>query len=443
MRPPVCNHLAIDAGMANVITPFWKRLPRFVSYPASPSTLGVLAVIAILSALSFRASLFGALVQIALFFAFLRYGYAVLLQTARGRLTPPPLSRETLIEDIELPFKQALVFIAMGVLTVTAYGLVGAFAASALNLLFLLAVPATAMVITIDRSFLRALNPVALFGIVRRVGWSYLLLYCFLLLFWSGASAVISIFFGQLPDAAFVTLYAFASMYLMLSMFNVTGYVIYQFHEQLGFGIDVGRDDAGETAPRTREATTRGSPPTEANVAVAEENLPEAIARLQVQVRAAPAEQGVRRRLHELLKLSKRREDMLRHAREWLAQLLADRRYQQALDLVHDCLPADPQFRPEEAAQIYPLASFAHQTHDDKTALYLLSGFARRHPGHADIPRAYLLAAKLLCEAMKQEAQAKKLLEDLLRRYPRHELAPAIKNYLGVVTDLVAQTGPR
>lgn len=432
----MCKNFTTEIGTENVITPFWQRLPHFFVYPANLSSLGVMAVIAMLSALSFRASLFGVLLEIVLFFAFLRYAYAVLLHTALGRPMPPPLSRETLLDSIELPLKQAFVFIAMSVLTGVAYGLFGAFEAQALGLAFLSAVPATVVIIASDRSFLRALNPVVLAGIVRRVGWSYLVLCFFLLLLWVGSSTAVSIFFGQLPDTAFVALYAFASMYLLLMLFNMMGYVLHQFRERPGFAVDLDGDGTGQ-APAADPIAI------EVNLLVTEGKIVEAIARLEEVTPATPGEHGVHQRLHELLKLARRREDMVRHAHEWLPRLLGDQRYPQALDLIRDCLPVDPEFRPHEAAQIYPLATFAHRTHRGQIALRILSGFARRYPGHADIPRAYLLAARLLCETAKRDAQAKKLLEDLLRRYPQHELAPAIENYLGVVNRLIAQPGAR
>lgn len=437
---PVCKNYATALGMANIITPFWKRLPHFFLYPVNLSSLGVIASIMILSALTFRASLVGALLQLVLFVMFLRYAYAVLLHTALGHRTPPPLSHATLIEGMELPFKQVFVFVAMGLIAGLAEDLAGGLAGAMLSWLFLLAVPATVMVIAIDHSFFRALNPLVLAGIVRHIGWSYLLLYFFLLLLWGGSTTAVSVLYGRVPTLIFVAMYAFASMYFMLIMFNMMGYVIYQYHEELGFSPEV---DVGGAAASVAAGATLDPAANEVNILVTEGKVPEAIALLQERVRKSPGDHDLHERLHKLLKLANRGEDMARHGRDWLGQLIGDKRHKKAVDVVRDCIPADPEFRPNDPAQIYPLASFARDTHENKIAIHLLNGFMRRHAGHPDIPRVCLLAAKLLCETLKQDAQAQKILEELLRRYPQHELVPEIRKYLGIIGKLAAQPGAR
>ena len=48
----------------------------------------------------------------------------------------------------------------------------------------------------------------------------------------------------------------------------------------------------------------------------------------------------------------------------------------------------------------------------------------------------YFLAAKILCEELKQDAKAKALLTHLITKYPHHGLTPEMKKYLQLLENL-------
>ena len=77
------------------IVPFWSRLPRFFLYPLH---FGAVALILVSMALAYVAQytffVFGLLGLISI--GFVRYGYAVLENTARGHLTADHLFGERL-----------------------------------------------------------------------------------------------------------------------------------------------------------------------------------------------------------------------------------------------------------------------------------------------------------------------------------------------------------
>jgi hypothetical protein len=62
--------------------------------------------------------------------------------------------------------------------------------------------------------------------------------------------------------------------------------------------------------------------------------------------------------------------------------------------------------------------------------------FDQRHPKNPAIPKAYFLAAKILFERKRQEAQAKKILSSLLLKFSDHPLVPEIKNYLDFINGV-------
>ena len=69
--------------------------------------------------------------------------------------------------------------------------------------------------------------------------------------------------------------------------------------------------------------------------------------------------------------------------------------------------------------------------------LRLLSGFHKRFPKSRDIPKNYLLVAKLLNERMGKDAEALQLLQQLKRTYPDHELMPEIDARLALIERML------
>lgn len=95
-----------------------------------------------------------------------------------------------------------------------------------------------------------------------------------------------------------------------------------------------------------------------------------------------------------------------------------------AYQLLADSLKRIAEETPERLAAdwIQPLARHALAAQDADMVLRLTRNFARRHPGHAHIFANYLLAAKALAQ-QGNTAAARKLLEQLLNRYPDHPRA--------------------
>ena len=109
-------------------------------------------------------------------------------------------------------------------------------ALAVVTILFLMfALPASTMSLAINGSIGDALNPVTLATVMKRIGWPYLILYVFLLLVSAGSSAT-QLFLGTVaPVWLIVQLITFVSAYFTVIMFNMMGYVVYQYHEDLGF----------------------------------------------------------------------------------------------------------------------------------------------------------------------------------------------------------------
>jgi len=366
-------------------------------------------------------------------FALLKYGYIVLNHTAQGNLSPPQLLANNVAADNNLPLRQLAVFLLMGVILL-ASSLLGSFGVRAALMFMLFTLPASVITLAITGSILQAINPGTLIGMVRAIGWPYGILYVFLLLLFGGSDMAAELIQPLLPIGLFVVVGVFLSGYFTVIMFNMMGYVVYQYHEPLGYD-QVREFDSSEDRPATREAPAVDPFLNEINILVTEGKVGEAKERLKARLRLGGSLEE-RERYHALLKLSGDRQELVRHGAQYLAILVELKQPDKALDVLADCLEADPGFRVEGGGLAYSFAQTAHARGRHDLALNILNGFAKSYPKHAQLPQAYMLAAKILCEHKGQDAAARKVLNGLLRLYPNHEMVPEIKRYLDFIDRL-------
>lgn len=439
---PACSNELQELSTGNLITPFWWRIPRFFAYPFNLSALAYIAVLAILSVLFFRPTLFGLLVQIIPFLVFLRYAYAVLTHTALGHMAPPPIDFSMINEGLELPFKQLGVYLFMGIAINVLLSFFGPLVAALYTIIMLVCLPATAMVIAIENSFIRAINPVALISIVTRIGWSYIILLVFLLILWGGTNVIMDLVVSEQSSFhAALLVYNLASMYFLLVMFHMMGYVIYQYHEELGFDVEVDPEDQSDfrqLATTTGAETVAHPAISEAEVLIRQGNIPEAITILRDSAAKDGSNLAVHEHLHKLLKISRQTQLWSETAPGYIRNLLAESQTRKAADVFADVVAAVPSFRLSTPDHVLPIASELKRAGRPKAALVAMDGFAKRFQGHNDVPDVYLLVAKTLCEDFKKDRKAKDILEHLLAHYPRHPLEGEIRGYLGTIDNLAS-----
>lgn len=252
---PKCNVEARWLGVGNIIDPFWKRLPRFFSFPLHPRPLMLMGVFCAISLLgSWNPGLFSFILMGASYCVMLLYSFAALRGTARGDLTPPPLSKETLSDDIGLVLKQGgiYVFIALAFFIFTAHA--GLFVGGAVLIVALLGLPAMVILLATTGSLIQAINPLKFIPLATRIGWGYLLMYLFLILLGGAPQALAGKIAAAVPAIAIPVLSTAAKFYYMLISYHLMGYVLMQYHMDIGYTIDVENfreSDAATAVPAT------------------------------------------------------------------------------------------------------------------------------------------------------------------------------------------------
>ena len=448
---PICKEDMESMGISNTITPFWERLLRFFSYPTTSIEIMIfLTVLAVLS--------LGAMVSSKLFilitFITLKYGYVILEHTAEGKLSPPTISASALGKGNNLPLQQVFVFVLMFFIAGWAFA-VGTVVGIIALLFILLSVPASVIVMALDKNILKAMNPLTLMGIISRVGGPYFILYGFLLLLFAGAGVAKGLLAPILPMGLFIIMGTFVSGYFTLIMFNMMGYIVYQYHEELGFDGVYEFEESEETGNDKMVPFL-----SEINILIAEGMIDDAKKRLKWTLEESHLEVlDYHQRYHELLLLSKDKKALGEHSEPYIKALIystqPDKTIGKAVEVYADCVKFNPDFSLSQGNDTYELAEAANRKRKYDLALRMVNKFAQRYPNDLNdfpnafgkqqtkknptIPKAYFLAAKILFERKHQEAQATKILTSLLRQFPTHPLISEIKEYLNFIKQRAKQ----
>jgi hypothetical protein len=347
----------------------------------------------------------------------------------RRHLASPPdqYQRDAALQTTYLPYKMLGVLALWGLLQ----GLTTRFSPTLgvfMGIFTTLALPAIVMVLVMTGSFVQGLNPAQWIGVMRAVGSPYLALWFFLFLLLSGAGIALRLLSPILGGWLTLPVVTFAYVYFIFVMANMTGYVLYQFHESLGFAVKVGFDEtraseakAGPTADTIGDDIARH---------VASGNLDAALEIANEQQQVEPDNIVAHERYHKLLALAGKNEARLRHGTPYIGALLRKDQHHRALELLKSLRVVDPAFESTNPSHTLPLAIAARNRGEHSYALTLMRGFDRRHPRDQDIPAVYLLSAQILSENFHKDELARTLLRQLAAKYPGSPAAAEARVYL-------------
>jgi len=413
-------------GVGNIVPPFWKRLPAFFLYPLKPQPLIFILILAGLSCF-FANSL---LITFTLSIALLKYSYVVLKNTAQGSLSAPAITLATLNEELEQVFKQIIII----VLAFLGSGWIFAQFGPIAGILFwvgaILCLPAMIMSLAATNQLLHALNPMVFGTIIFRIGSGYFLMYLFLLFLLGAPTALISQFGHLLPMPVALFLFFTAKNYYMVMSYNLMGYAMLQYHQEIGFEVDyekfIGQELAAPESPADGLLT-------EVEVLVKEGNIDEAIAAIGRASREGFTELQVAERYYNLLKVKRATEELARHCPAYLELLVKEDKRGKACDIFRECKAFDKGFTPPPTT-LYKLAEWLAWRPDPKDALYSLVKFVKTYPDHPLLPEVYFFLAKFLHTRMDNHAKAREILSYLTNRYPNHTISGSVQKYMQQLT---------
>ncbi|MGZ5063551.1 MAG: hypothetical protein ACXWAU_16835 [Usitatibacter sp.] len=423
--------------------PFWQQLPRVFAYPAHGDALVKIFSYAIAAYVALRFLPFGPVLAGFVWLAFFAYCFGILERTARGHLVAAEVYMNDRTDKDRRPILQVVIFIIFILIVVLAAGFLGKVAGQVTLFLVSLVIPASIMVLALEERLGAALNPVRLLSTMSGIGLPYLALCAFLFLLLESSMYLAVLLAKVLPGWVSGILAGVVSMYFMVSMYYLMGYVLYQNHHELGVDVQVDtamaqhnlqKAGAGaKAAPDVLGPETRGL--------VADGKLEEAAARIEDNLRRQWDNNKLHDQYQKLLLLQGVPKAIAKHVNEYVPKLMREKKAARAVEVYEAARKVVPDLLIADSTIVLPLATQACELRREATAFELLKGFDKRFPQSADIPGVYMLAGKILLEKHGDYLMARKIFEHLAKKFPQHPLA-AEATRLAQVAEKMAPAAP-
>ncbi len=417
--------------VAEDIVPFWNRLREISLYPLRGDAFLTIAVLAFARLLTLLPlGLLSLLISLAIWVAIYRYAFEVLRHSANGGTEPPVGSLNV---DEAMGRRAILLQIGFVVLNALGFMLFGFVGGAIVSVLLAFGLPGAFMSLAMDENVLHALNPATWLSIMARLGWPYFVASGLCLVINASMSNAKALLLPFLPPIVALVVFYFLAHYAVVATFHLMGYLIYQYHSELGYDVEpqapvrqASNDPDQALLDQSAELVRAGS-------------TDEATALLRTHLRDRGGSDALHTQYRKLLRVAGNNEELLRHGREYVTILLAQDKDKRALDIVRECGEIDPNFSPAEAGDVTRLAHKAADWGLSQVAMRLLSGFHKRFPKSADIPKNYLLVAQLMHDKLGQDREAQALLQQIKGAYPQHELMPQIEERLALIQRMTTQ----
>lgn len=383
------------------IPPFWLNLRSISTYPFRGDallTLLLLSVAQLLTALP----VLGFFINLFLLLWAYKYAFSVLRDTANGHM-------ESQVGALESPDSVVFKFVGLNILMILMLVPLGFAFGSAGMVLGLIVItfaqPAATMSLAMDESLANALNPSTWFALIGRVGLPYGLLWLLMLVFQISAANAAGWLNAWLPSLMAMVLAQAIFLWGLFGTFHLMGYLIYQYHEHLGF--EPNRHTHAAELPRSRESELVAA----ASARVRDGDSVGALALLREEMRERALSLAAHELYRRLLRAGGDKDELQRHGRQFLHLLMVEKQDRKALALARECLDADPEFAPLEGDDGLRLAERAEQMSQHKLAADILIGTARSHARDAVGTEAALRAARSLRERYDRDDLARQLLD--------------------------------
>ncbi len=386
--------------------PFWHRLRAITLYPVRGAAMYTLIALTFASLLG-MIPIVGWVISILTWLAAYKYAFEILRATADGHMEAP----ETVLDmDDGVVWRLIALQLVSMVLVLLALGLFGPVVGLLVLLVVALMQPGCIMSLAIDGSFTHAINPATSFGVIARVGWPYLAVFALLFVIQASAATAGSWLSQVMPPVLgnlTLTLFAFWGIF---AAFHLMGYLVYQFHEDLGYEPESHRNRLPPLANRDRDLLDL------AEGHVRENRADVALALLREEIRSRSVSLETHELYHRLLRQGTDTAAQGEHARQYLNLLMMEKQDRRALTLLRDALDAQPDFEPMQLADAEHLVERARLSGQSQLAVDLLRSLLRNHPRNASAPRWGLDAALLLVDRFGRDDEARELLDQAQAR---------------------------
>lgn len=431
---PHCKATLLALGGAHNAPPFWQQLMAFLRYPFSLIGGGLMLLGFLLPLLVPQGMLLH-MVRLAFLVGITLYLWAAFEAVASGKLEPiKPLD---LVKALGKPLAVYLGFMLVVMALLASYVLAkDRFVGTVVTVLLLGMLPALLIGVGLNRSVGSGFSKDGVIAVLRGVGPVYAAVFLLPVLLLAGLQAFVGLFADVLPVVLGQALAMVAYTYLAIVVFALSGYVLFQYQEELNYTPE------GGTAKRKQYK--KGDPvQLQVEMYLKDGSYGKAVSLLKADaLDKKMATLSQHERYQKLIWVMGQEEQLRAHATPYFKQLLQAGRGIQVAGLLRDYTQRYPDFKVGDPEVRLDMAQAFEQQGDYKLAVHVLNGLHKDHPHYPGLPIAYLLAARLLAEKLNLPQKALALVEFLHGRYRNHRSFAEINQMRSELMQQLSPPGP-
>jgi hypothetical protein len=429
------------------ITPFWQRLPLFFLYPLQQQLVWRPVVYALIGSglwLLGRSGddgfspvilIIAVLVGLGLSIDLMRQAFRILEQTSLGNLRYADFDEPDDMHKMS-PYKLYFVMLAQAIfvgIMADLHPFLGLLGSALANLML----PACIMVLGHTHSFTDAINPFNVFKMIKACGWPYLALWAFGFILSQCAPITIALFLGKLPITMMIGLGIFVCAYFTLVGFNLMGYTMYQYHQQIGYAPDRNFEiNALASSRQHRPLSDDEILAQQIGALIRDGDIALAIEMVWEELRYDQTNAQLSSHYAKLLMLKGDKGKQLEYAPRHLFTLARSGKAGGIGDTWRQARQLNPEFKIDNPDHVLEIAAAAASVREYQIALEIVSGFHKRAARHKDVPAVLVLAGKLLSDHLRQDARALSLFNHVIAQWPANPAADEAQRYKNVIERL-------
>jgi tetratricopeptide (TPR) repeat protein len=397
-----CTHDLWPLGAANSIEPFWNVLHKFLAYPFKPGPL-MLTFFLGLVAMLIAPSLPGAAAGLFILVVCARYAYAIIEHTSMGRIKPPGLTILFTRDPDSLFLKQIAVILVAGFAMAAANMTGSVFIALLMFAFVTVAVPASILVLAVEKKLAAAVNPLLLTNLMMKMGSGYLVLYVFLQILGGGPYYIFQYFSEWIPEGIYLPAYVSTTIYFTFASAHMMGYALLQYQKELGYRAELEEESV------VVGSDNRINPQTvnQINLLLIEGRYDEAYDLVKRSARQYPDDLVLQQRYHRLMAERDMKDELRLHSGGLIERLVAANSIPNAAAIFVNTVRALPEFKPESANTLHRFAELFENRNQHRNAASMLLQIAKHYPDYKEMPRVWLKIAQLCALELQQPEKAK------------------------------------
>ncbi len=425
-----CNLPVAWLGVGSLVEPFWRRLHRIFLYPFGLYPLILMVVLALANIIFTHMGLIGLVGAILVWGVRVKYSYEALKFTARGDLRPPPINAQTISEDFNQVFKQFAVFFFIGLTFFMVSGNLGGLFGILFLIFIFLFLPAIFILLVASNSVVSALNPLLFVQLAFRIGWSYLLMYFFLILLYLAPGTLNYYILQYIPPVLHAFLVSIGLTYYSIVFYHLMGYVLLQYSDAIGYEVAFTDFHDPRQAGPAAAVSAADQVMAQIDPMVKEGRMEEAVETVRQAIAAGHVNgDEIREHYYKLLKAAGRTKAMVHEGQMLLEQYVKATLKAEACQVYLDCTAAAKELAIAPAI-LLKLASWLNESGQHRESVGAYNRLIKTDPASPLVPKAYFQAAQVLHRGLRQTPKARKILSGLIKKYPDHDIVPYAQDVL-------------